>query len=126
MAARVKDPANLSFPPSTRPIYWTLLPVSDLNYLLYKADISQWEVCPEPVAPQMFPPVDLLRDLVDIYFKQINIFWFILHRPTFEKSLADGLHLQSPAFGCVVLAVCALASKTSPDGRVVFLANKAS
>ncbi|KAJ6502097.1 fungal-specific transcription factor domain-containing protein [Mycena sanguinolenta] len=104
MEARLKDSAKSSFPPSTRPIYWTPLP---------------WEIGPEPVAPQTFPPADLLRDLVDVYFKEINIFWFILHRPTFEDSIARGLHLRDPAFGSVVLAVCALASKNSYDKRAL-------
>ncbi|KAF7363845.1 Fungal-trans domain-containing protein [Mycena sanguinolenta] len=105
MEARLKDTAKSSFPSSTRPVYWTPLP---------------WEVHhPEPVASQTFPPAELLRDLVDIYFKEINIFWFILHRPTFEDSIARGLHLRDPAFGSVVLAVCALASKNSYDKRVL-------
>ncbi|KAJ7864824.1 hypothetical protein B0H14DRAFT_2735785 [Mycena olivaceomarginata] len=95
---------NVSVPRLTRPMYWTPLP---------------WEACPEPVVPQVFPPADLLRDLVDIYFTQMNIFLFILHRPTFEKSVAEGLHLHNPDFGATVLAVCALASKNSPDPRVI-------
>ncbi|KAJ7256469.1 hypothetical protein B0H12DRAFT_510408 [Mycena haematopus] len=104
MEARLEGSTNISVPPLTRPIYWAPLP---------------WEVSPEPIVTQIFPPADLLRDLVDIYFEQINIFWFILHRPTFEKSIADRLHLRNPDFGATVLAVCALASKNSPDKRVI-------
>jgi hypothetical protein len=91
-----------------------------LKLLLYILTFyTQWEVHPEPFVPQMFPPADLLRDLVDIYFTEINIFSFILHRPTFEKSIAGGLHLRNQEFGAVVLAVCALASKNSSDKRVL-------
>jgi hypothetical protein len=35
----------------------------------------------------------------------------LLHRPTFESSLASGLHLIDHSFGSIVLAVCALASR---------------
>ncbi|KAF7337959.1 Fungal-trans domain-containing protein [Mycena venus] len=103
MEAHSKNSTSLSVT-RTRPMYWTPLP---------------WEACPEPVVTQVFPPADLLRDLVDIYFKEINIFSCILHRPSFQRSLADGLHLRDHEFGSVVLAVCALASKNSPDKRVL-------
>ncbi|KAK7050568.1 fungal-trans domain-containing protein [Favolaschia claudopus] len=90
-------------PPLTRPKYWTPLP---------------WEVQKPQVLKLIFPPPDLLHHLIDLYFAQINIFIFVLHRPTFEKSLSDSLHLSNPDFGCIVLAVCALASKISDDSRV--------
>ncbi|KAJ7110294.1 hypothetical protein C8R43DRAFT_1042538 [Mycena crocata] len=73
----------------------------------------------EPPVIQIFPADDLLRDLVDIYFTQLNIFFFVLHRPTFERALADGVHFSDHRFGSVVLAVCALASKNSDDERVL-------
>lgn len=38
---------------------------------------------------------------------------------TFENSISDGLHLRDHRFGATVLAVCALASKNSPDKRVL-------
>ncbi|KAK7044682.1 fungal-trans domain-containing protein [Favolaschia claudopus] len=88
----------------TRPIYWTPL---------------AWENPPEPVPVLDFPPDDLLHHLVDLYFREINIFAMILHRPTFEKSLVEGLHHRDYKFGSVVLAVCALASKNSSDTRVI-------
>ncbi|KAJ6531232.1 hypothetical protein B0H19DRAFT_966714 [Mycena capillaripes] len=110
---------NSSVPRSTRSIYWNTLPVSQVEATVIDTDVLQWEVYPEPVAPLRFPPADLLRDLVEIYFTQINIFSFILHRPTFERSLVNGLHFRDRQFGSVVLAVCALASKNSPDKRVL-------
>ncbi|KAF8205734.1 fungal-specific transcription factor domain-containing protein [Mycena galopus ATCC 62051] len=105
MEARMGSIPTATVPPRlTRAMFWTPLP---------------WEASPDPVATLIFPPADLLRDLVDIYFTQINIFWFILHRPTFEKSIADGLHHRNATFGAIVLVVCALASKNSPDRRVL-------
>ncbi|KAJ7136307.1 fungal-specific transcription factor domain-containing protein [Mycena crocata] len=82
---------------------------------------SPWEASPhpEPCAIQIFPEPDLLNDLIEIYFTQFNIYLLILHRPTFERELRDGVHLRDPRFGAVVLAVCAFASKNSADPRVL-------
>ncbi|KAJ7162071.1 fungal-specific transcription factor domain-containing protein [Mycena filopes] len=81
---------------------------------------SPWELSPTPPAPVYnFPPDDLLNSLVSTYFTRINILMALLHRPTFERSLASGLHLLDHSFGSVVLAVCALASRYSDDPRVV-------
>ncbi|KAJ7137395.1 hypothetical protein C8R43DRAFT_611056 [Mycena crocata] len=106
--ARKKDTIVVAGPRSKRIAFWTKSP---------------WEASESPPAEppisQTFPPDDLLRDLVDIYFTEINIFSFVLHRPTFEEALADGLHLSDHRFGSVVLAVCALASKNSSDERVL-------
>ncbi|KAJ7766782.1 hypothetical protein B0H16DRAFT_1791179 [Mycena metata] len=96
--------ASTVVPNSTRPLYWDRLP---------------WEVYPDPIIRQVFPPADLFRDLVEIYFTEINIFMNILHRPSFEKAIAEGLHLRDHKFGAVVLAVCALGGKNSPDERVL-------
>ncbi|KAJ7151807.1 hypothetical protein C8R43DRAFT_950980 [Mycena crocata] len=95
--ARPTDAVTTPALHSRRTEYWTTWP---------------WDVHPEPRPLQKFPPPDLLRDLV-------NIFNFILHRPTFEKSIAEDLHLRDHKFGDIVLAVCALASKNSPDERVL-------
>ncbi|KAJ7020005.1 fungal-specific transcription factor domain-containing protein [Mycena alexandri] len=81
---------------------------------------SPWELSPSPPAPVYhFPPDDLLNSLVATYFNRINIIMALLHRPTFERSIASGLHLLDNSFGSVVLAVCALASRYSDDPRVV-------
>ncbi|KAJ7601305.1 fungal-specific transcription factor domain-containing protein [Roridomyces roridus] len=69
--------------------------------------------------PLKFPELDLLQNLVSLYFTRVNPLIFLLHQPTFERSLADGLHLIDHDFGCTVLAVCALASRCSDDPRVL-------
>ncbi|KAJ6464387.1 fungal-specific transcription factor domain-containing protein [Mycena sanguinolenta] len=70
------------------------------------------------VGPFLFPDPDLLSALVDLYFAHENIYYPILHRPTFERSIAEGLHRCSVEFGTVVLLVCAIASRYSDDGRL--------
>ncbi|KAK6971971.1 fungal-specific transcription factor domain-containing protein, partial [Favolaschia claudopus] len=65
-----------------------------------------------------FPAQPLLSDLVDLYFKHENIYIPLLHRPTFEKQLADGLSMRDDSFAATVLLVCALASRWSEDPNI--------
>ncbi|TFK66522.1 hypothetical protein BDN72DRAFT_880231 [Pluteus cervinus] len=72
-----------------------------------------------PIPPPFtFPEPDLLKSLVDLYFKELSIFSPLLHRPTFDSSVAADLHLRDREFGAVVLLVCALGAKFSDDPRV--------
>ncbi|KAF7353501.1 Zn(2)-C6 fungal-type domain-containing protein [Mycena sanguinolenta] len=70
------------------------------------------------VGPFLFPDPDLLSALIDLYFAHKNLYFPILHRPTFERSIADGLHTHDIIFGSVVLLVCAIASRYSDDVRL--------
>ncbi|KAK0191438.1 fungal-specific transcription factor domain-containing protein [Armillaria mellea] len=65
-----------------------------------------------------FPEHDLLESLVELYFIHINRFWPLLHRPTFERSLAAALHRTDRAFAAIVLTVCANGARFSDDPRV--------
>ncbi|KAL0069688.1 Gypsy retrotransposon integrase-like protein 1 [Marasmius tenuissimus] len=62
-------------------------------------------------------PDDLLYDLIDLYFTRHHPLFPLLHRPTFERLIAEGLHLRDRSFGATVLAVCAIASRQSNDPR---------
>ncbi|EIW84598.1 hypothetical protein CONPUDRAFT_142812 [Coniophora puteana RWD-64-598 SS2] len=66
-----------------------------------------------------FPEPDLCCKLIDLYFTYNNPITPVLHRPTFERKYADGLHLRDSAFGAVVLLVCAVASPGCDDPRVL-------
>ncbi|KAJ7114702.1 hypothetical protein C8R44DRAFT_629820, partial [Mycena epipterygia] len=68
--------------------------------------------------PYVFPDSDLLSALVALYFEHVNLYYPLLHRPTFERSIADGLHTQDVSFSAVVLLVCAIASRFSDDVRI--------
>ncbi|KAF7353494.1 hypothetical protein MSAN_01539000 [Mycena sanguinolenta] len=70
------------------------------------------------VGPFLFPDPDLLSTLIDLYFARKNLYFPILHRPTFERSIADGLHTRDITFGSLVLLVCAIASRYSEDIRL--------
>ncbi|CAK5284253.1 unnamed protein product [Mycena citricolor] len=65
-----------------------------------------------------FPEDDLMVSLVQLYFDRIHPTFPILHRPTFQRSLAEGLHFRDPHFATMLLALLAMASRHSNDPRV--------
>ncbi|KAJ7899046.1 fungal-specific transcription factor domain-containing protein [Mycena leptocephala] len=84
-------------------------------------NVPSW-ILPPPGddSPQYtFPDPDLLPVLVALYFKEVNPFWPILHRPTFDRKVADALHLRDNRFGSTLLMVCSLGARYSDDPRVV-------
>ncbi|KAJ6613518.1 fungal-specific transcription factor domain-containing protein [Mycena sp. CBHHK59/15] len=94
---------------SRRMHYWTFNPVSCSDPTFIRTP---------PVESYEFPAADLLSELVGLYFTHMNTYFPLLHRPTFERSIADNLHLQDAGFGAIVLLVCAVASRFSDDPRV--------
>ncbi|THU86599.1 hypothetical protein K435DRAFT_782796 [Dendrothele bispora CBS 962.96] len=67
---------------------------------------------PDPPDSLEFPPRELMCQYIDAYFEEHEIYGPLLHRPTFEKQISEGLHLRDSAFSAVVLAVCALGAQT--------------
>ncbi|KAJ3992928.1 fungal-specific transcription factor domain-containing protein [Lentinula boryana] len=87
-----------------RPEYWGL---------------DAWKLRQETAVPAyVFPEIDLLWDLVRIYFTEVAPYFPLLHRPTFETAIVSGRHLLDPDFGAIVLAVCSIAARDSNDPRV--------
>jgi hypothetical protein len=110
-----------------RPHYWQIPPVRysiRLSFDLIHIH-PQWEQkcileAPNPAIRQYeFPDADLLNTLVDSYFRDVNTVSPLLHRPTFDRSVRDGLHFQDDGFARVLLAVCAVASRFVDDPRVL-------
>lgn len=66
-----------------------------------------------------FPPAELMTELISHYFDRYNLGIPVLHRPTFDNHLKNGLHLEDEGFGGVVLLVCAIGSRFSFDKRVL-------
>ncbi|KAJ7163137.1 fungal-specific transcription factor domain-containing protein [Mycena filopes] len=89
-----------------RPVYWHILPWEEEE--AYAQDQIHY----------VYPPKDLLNSLVDLYFANIHPNIPLLHRPSFEQSVSEGLHLNDVEFGGLLLSVLALASRYSDDPRV--------
>ncbi|KAJ6557303.1 fungal-specific transcription factor domain-containing protein [Mycena vulgaris] len=78
-----------------------------------------WEKAEYDRLPQyVYPPSDLIASLLELYFINVHPTIPVLHRPSFERSVADGLHLKNPSFGGALLAVLGVASRYSNDPRV--------
>ncbi|KAJ7206238.1 fungal-specific transcription factor domain-containing protein [Mycena haematopus] len=104
IAAKDKSLGRPSLKPSRRAFFWEVLP---------------WEKKAYTQQPHYtYPDNDLIDSLLQHYFINIHPFCPILHRPSFERSVAEGLHLTNPQFGGTLLAVLAVASRYSNDPRV--------
>ncbi|KAJ7212266.1 fungal-specific transcription factor domain-containing protein [Mycena pura] len=89
---------------SRRPMYW---------------DISPWELATYEQQPRyIYPDNDLISSLLHLYFINIHPLVPILHRPSFVRSVAEGLHFRDPLFGSTLLVALAVASRYSDDPRV--------
>lgn len=60
-----------------------------------------------------------MTELVQLYFDQLNVYFPLLHRPTFERGIRNGLHIADQGFGSVLLCVLALGARFSSDTRVL-------
>ncbi|KAK7033444.1 fungal-trans domain-containing protein [Favolaschia claudopus] len=89
---------------SRRPYFWQVLP--------WEKELIDLKPC------YIFPPPDLMSSLVQLYFTVIHTTIPFLHRPSFERGIAQGLHYTNKDFGGMVLSVLAVASRYSKDPRV--------
>ncbi|KAL0069032.1 Gypsy retrotransposon integrase-like protein 1 [Marasmius tenuissimus] len=97
------------------------LPMWEMEELLDASDSQQWQQMPEvPRNPLSFPEIDLMNELVHLYFVNFNVFFPLLHRPTFVNLVTNGVYLHDYYVGATVLAVCALGSRYSNDPRVFY------
>ncbi|KAL0953207.1 hypothetical protein HGRIS_004462 [Hohenbuehelia grisea] len=85
---------------------------------------NPWETFSQDATPEYsFPETDLIASLVDLYFANFNAYFPLLHRPTFERSVAEGLHLKDDGFAAVVILVCANGARFSDDPRILLDGN---
>jgi hypothetical protein len=75
-----------------------------------------------PALQAAWPAPDLARALVELYFAHFNSMFPLLHRPTFERGLAQRLHTRDVWFACVCMGVFAIASRHADDERVLYAA----
>ncbi|KAL1945623.1 hypothetical protein VTO73DRAFT_1625 [Trametes versicolor] len=88
----------------------------DTKYEYTSAGPHSWDPEPSTDPPHTeFPPMDFMKVLVDAYFEKLNLYIPLLHRPTFDRQLREGLHLADEGFGSVVLLVCANGARMSED-----------
>ncbi|RPD54024.1 hypothetical protein L227DRAFT_512443 [Lentinus tigrinus ALCF2SS1-6] len=88
-----------------------------------RAEFGPWmrnttTATPKPSPYRDLPPPDLMEKLIDAFFMHYNMFVPILHRPTFEQKIKDGLHLRDQTFGAIALLVFANGSRVVDDPRV--------
>ncbi|KAH7921041.1 hypothetical protein BV22DRAFT_1039127 [Leucogyrophana mollusca] len=93
--------AIIKRPEYSKPLPWELAAKTAMNRVEY-----------------IFPDENLGLALVELYFAHANILSPILHRPTFDRKIADGAHLRFAPFGAVYLLVCAIGSRFSDDPRI--------
>ncbi|KAJ7758566.1 fungal-specific transcription factor domain-containing protein [Mycena maculata] len=90
---------------SRRRLYWERLP---------------WEMeLYEQRSHYVYPPRDLIASLLKLYFAHVHPSLPVLHRPSFEQDVAEGLYLKDSKFGATLLVALALASRYSDDPRVL-------
>ncbi|KAJ7743681.1 fungal-specific transcription factor domain-containing protein [Mycena maculata] len=84
--------------------------------------VKPWSVRPwveaSPRCTYVFPEDDLLQSLISLYFDNVNTFFPVLHKPTFEKAFSTNTHLRDDGFAGTLLLVCALGARYSEDARV--------
>lgn len=66
-----------------------------------------------------FPETSLMLHLVDCYFDNLDLVLPLLHRPSFTRSIAQGLHEGDQSFGATVLLVCAIGCRYTNHPGVV-------
>ncbi|KAF7336886.1 Fungal-trans domain-containing protein [Mycena venus] len=87
-----------------RPYFWQVLPWETETFFSHPGYI--------------FPAADLISSLLFLYFANVHPTFPLLHRPSFERSVAEGLHFRDVEFGGTLLSVLAVASRYSNDPRV--------
>ncbi|KAJ6592379.1 fungal-specific transcription factor domain-containing protein [Mycena capillaripes] len=93
------------------PIIW---PSRRLQYWQWKP----WGSTAHRTHTYKFPSQAHMSQLIELYFTHQNMYLPLLHRPTFERNIAEGLHLRNDGFASTVLLVCAIASRWSTDPTV--------
>ncbi|KAL0576124.1 Gypsy retrotransposon integrase-like protein 1 [Marasmius crinis-equi] len=71
-----------------------------------------WQrLTPQHEPPLQFPSRELMSLLMGHFFEDYQIMFPLLHRPTFERHVANGRHLFDVRFGLLLLSVCAIGSR---------------
>ncbi|KAJ6460653.1 fungal-specific transcription factor domain-containing protein, partial [Mycena vitilis] len=112
---RLNDPAR-DHPKA--PLRW---PSRRLQFWTYKPVRPHVENTTRRTPTYRWPSQARMAQLIDLYFLHQNMYLPLLHRPSFERNIADGLHLCNDSFAVTVLLVCAIASRWAVDPTVTGL-----
>ena len=109
--------------PDRRREFWitpdvSLVAISNILSLIHDSQWMSSILKPSPVHFE-YPDMDLMQHLVNCYFDNLNIILPLLHRPSFVRSIEEGLHQVNYDFGATVLLVCAIGCRYTEDPRVV-------
>ncbi|PPQ63989.1 hypothetical protein CVT24_009418 [Panaeolus cyanescens] len=108
--ASPSSPDNSTVAQTRRPVFWRT---------------TQWESVEDADETQLpsflahFPPIELCRQLVELYFRHSNTLYPLLHRPTFDRQWSNGLYRRNIWFAAVCMLVFAIGSSWSNDERVL-------
>ncbi|KAH6913516.1 fungal-specific transcription factor domain-containing protein [Coprinopsis sp. MPI-PUGE-AT-0042] len=94
-----------------RPMYWNTPVWEQSSPAVFKSNQS--------LHKYRFPNPPLLDSLLSLYFEHYNVLLPLIHRPTLERELQEGLHCENEAFATTVLLMCALGSRYSDDPEVL-------
>lgn len=101
---------------------WVLIQLSrsHIEFHMWARFGSQSPICSLPSWTFILSVPKILDEQLAELRTQIrkNLYYPTLHRPTFDRSVADGLHTRDASFGAVVLLVCAIGSRYSDDPRI--------
>ncbi|KAJ6564659.1 fungal-specific transcription factor domain-containing protein [Mycena capillaripes] len=111
-AMLVKAAVDLKSQTASSPAVRTVVPPPSKPWA-----IKPWEHITPP-RDFNFPSDDLMISLISLYFDNVNTFFPVLHRPTFETAFARNTHWSDNGFGGTLLLVCALGARYSDDPRV--------
>ncbi|KIM40777.1 hypothetical protein M413DRAFT_446160 [Hebeloma cylindrosporum] len=83
-------------------------------------DIRPWERKSAATSSPKYnlPDPDLALHCIDLYFLHSNLYLPVLHRPTFERCVKEGLHFADDNFTSVFLLVCAIGARHSDNPLV--------
>ncbi|KAF9049793.1 fungal-specific transcription factor domain-containing protein [Panaeolus papilionaceus] len=104
------SPDNSTVAQTRRPVFWRT---------------AQWESVEDadethlPSLLSHFPPIELCRQLVELYFRHCNTLYPLLHRPTFDRQWSNGLYRRNIWFAAVCMLVFAIGSSWTDDKRVL-------
>ncbi|KAJ6467070.1 fungal-specific transcription factor domain-containing protein, partial [Mycena vitilis] len=79
---------------------------------------NSWENTARHPPQYRWPSQAHMAEFIDSYFTHHNMYLPLLHRPTFERNIADGLHLLNDGFAATVLLVCAIGSRWAVDPNI--------